>query len=331
MNTKNVKAYFLNVFVTKKRYAFLGIIEIISFLIYYYIASPSNFNSISGILNSYISVLGTLLAIVVSINTFALQNKIGDMAMNRKSLENRLDKINCSLELLLATDINSDYKQYQPNKNRNDSQKEQQFIELLNIIRTYSDVLFTAISNIKSLVIQINDNISITKNHLESRPKLKEEITNICKDIIEECNYRLKIYQKYKTSYNLIRIDTADHIVKLSLIVKEIDNSEIMNLYNLIKSLHVIRNIGSNIFIRTSLNNLSFELLVFTIPIIVFIGAIVSISDYNNHNTFLLRILFTTSISIAIIPLIILFIKSVPILYLLKDVSTIPFGSTRED
>src|SRR6187200_1801208 len=132
MNTKNVKAYFLNVFVTKKRYVFLGIIEIISFLIYYYIASPSNFNSISGILNSYISVLGTLLAIVVSINTFALQNKIGDMSMNRKSLENRLDKINCSLELLLATDINSDYKQYQPNKNRNDSQKEQQFIELLN-------------------------------------------------------------------------------------------------------------------------------------------------------------------------------------------------------
>jgi hypothetical protein len=59
--------------------------------------------------------------------------------------------------------------------------------------------LFSAISNIKSLVIQINDNISTTKNHLESRPKLKkEEVTNICKDIIEECNYRLNIYEKYK-------------------------------------------------------------------------------------------------------------------------------------
>ena len=58
--------------------------------------------------------------------------------------------------------------------------------------------MFSAISNIKSLVIQINDNISTTKNHLESRPKLKEEVTNICKDIIEECNYRLNIYEKYK-------------------------------------------------------------------------------------------------------------------------------------
>ena len=120
-------------------------------------------------------------------------------------------------------------------------------------------------------------------------------------------------------------------MVKLNLIIKEIDNSEIMNLYNLMKSLHVIRNIGSNIFIRNSLNNLSFKLLVFTIPIIVFIGSIVSISYYDNHHAFILRILFTMSISNAIMPFVILFIKSISILYLLKDVSTIPFGSTRKD
>ncbi|MCC2647197.1 MAG: hypothetical protein K0R02_1262 [Rickettsiaceae bacterium] len=83
------------------------------------------------------SVLAKLLAIVVSINTFALQNKIGDISMNKKSLENRLDKINSSLELLLATDINSESQQYQQDKKQNDSQKEQQFIILLNIIRTY--------------------------------------------------------------------------------------------------------------------------------------------------------------------------------------------------
>ena len=57
--------------------------------------------------------------------------------MNKKSLENRLDKINSSLELLLATDINSESQQYQQDKKQNDSQKEQQFIILLNIIRTY--------------------------------------------------------------------------------------------------------------------------------------------------------------------------------------------------
>jgi hypothetical protein len=277
------------------------------------------------------TMLGVLLAIVVSINTFTLQIKLSDMSMNRQSLENQLDKINSSIELLLTTDINNNNIQHQPNKNKNNivdnSQKEQQFMVLFNIINTYSDVLFTTINNIKSLVIQIKYNNNNNTLEAKSSSKLKEEIDNIYKEIIEEFDYRLNIYKKYKTPYNLVRINTADSILKLNLITKKIDNSEIIHIYNIIKHLHVIRNIGSSIFIRNSLNNLSFELLVVTIPIIVFIGAIVSISDYNNHNTFLLRILFTISISIAIIPFIVLFIKTIPILYLLKEVSTIPYGS----
>jgi hypothetical protein len=277
------------------------------------------------------TMLGVLLAIVVSINTFTLQIKLSDMSMNRQSLENQLDKINSSIELLLTTDINNNNIQHQPNKNKNNivdnSQKEQQFMVLFNIIHTYSDVLFTTINNIKSLVIQIKYNNNNNTLEAKSSSKLKEEIDNIYKEIIEELDYRLNIYKKYKTPYNLVRINTADSILKLNLITKKIDNSEIIHIYNIIKHLHVIRNIGSSIFIRNSLNNLSFELLVVTIPIIVFIGAIVSISDYNNHNTFLLRILFTISISIAIIPFIVLFIKTIPILYLLKEVSTIPYGS----
>ena len=334
MIINNIRDYFLNVFVTKKRYAFIGIIGIILFLIYYNIVTPSNYSSISSTLNSYMAMLGTLLAIVISINTFTLQNKLSDMSMTRKTLENQLDKMHTSLELLSLNEINNNnQKQLDQNKNKNnfdhDSKKEQHFTELLKILPIYSDVLFKAISNINSLVIQINNN---KNNNLEIKSaKLKAEIAKICKDIIEECNYRLNLYQKYKTPYTLIRIDTADYIVELNLIVKEIDNSELMNLYNVLKTLHVVRNIGSNIFLRNSLNNLSIELLAFTIPIIVFIGAIVSISDYNNHNTFFLRILITTSISIAIIPFIILFIKTIPILYLLKDVSTIPFGSSRKE
>ena len=331
MIVKSIREYFLNVFVTQRRYAFLGFIGIILFLIYYNIVTPSNFNSFSETLKSYMTMLGVLLAIVVSINTFTLQIKLSDMSMNRQSLENQLDKINSSIELLLTTDINNNNIQHQPNKNKNNivdnSQKEQQFMVLFNIIHTYSDVLFTTINNIKSLVIQIKYNNNNNTLEAKSSSKLKEEIDNIYKEIIEELDYRLNIYKKYKTPYNLVRINTADSILKLNLITKKIDNSEIIHIYNIIKHLHVIRNIGSSIFIRNSLNNLSFELLVVTIPIIVFIGAIVSISDYNNHNTFLLRILFTISISIAIIPFIVLFIKTIPILYLLKEVSTIPYGS----
>jgi hypothetical protein len=198
---------------------------------------------------------------------------------------------------------------------------------LFKVIYNYSDALFNVISNIKSLAIQIKNNNN--NNPLES--KIIEEIGKICKDISEECNYRLDLYKKYKSPYNFIRINSATFVVKLNIILKEVDNSEINHLYESIKRLHVYRNICSRIFIRHSLTSLSYELLVSSIPIIAFIGAIASISDYNTYNTFLLRVLFTISISIAIIPFIILFIRIIPILYLVKDISTIPFGSKREE
>ena len=83
------------------------------------------------------------------------------------------------------------------------------------------------------------------------------------------------------------------------IILKKVDNSEINHLYESIKRLHIFRNICSRIFNRHSLANLSYELLVFSIPILAFIGAIASISDYNTYNVFLLLVLFTISISIA--------------------------------
>jgi hypothetical protein len=86
------------------------------------------------------------------------------------------------------------------------------------------------------------------------------------------------------------------------IILKEIDNSEINHLYESIKRLRIFRNICSRISIRHSLTNLTYELLVSSIPIIAFIGAIASISDYNTYNVFLLRVLFSISISIAITP-----------------------------
>ena len=325
MISNKVSDYFLNVFVTKKRYVYLGIIEIFLFVIYYYIVSPSNFSSFSDTLRYYISILGTLLAIVVSFNTFALQNQLKDMPINLKNLENQLNKIDTLKESFSLTDSTNNNESNQSNsENINYNYK---FTELFKAIDNYPDVLLKLINNIKSLAIHTENN-----NRLESKTTTTtEEIKKICKDINEECNYRLDLYMKYKSPYNFIRLNSASFVVKLNILTKEVDNSQINNLYESIKRLHIFRNICSRIFIRHSLTNLSYELFVSSIPIIAFIGAIASISNYNIYNTFLLRILFTISISIAILPFIILFIRIIPILYLVKDISTIPFGSKRDE
>jgi hypothetical protein len=80
--------------------------------------------------------------------------------------------------------------------------------------------------------------------------------------------------------------------------LKEVDNSKLNNFYDN-QHLHIF-NIVLEFLFSISLTNLSYELLVSSIHIIAFIGAIASISDYNN--IFLLRVLFTISISIAIMP-----------------------------
>lgn len=66
---------FFNTLATNKRYILIVIIEVALFFLYYYIVSPSNFSSFSDTLRYFISALGTLLAVVVSFNTLALQNQ----------------------------------------------------------------------------------------------------------------------------------------------------------------------------------------------------------------------------------------------------------------
>lgn len=68
------------------------------FIVYYYIVSPSNFNSFSTTLRYYISALGTLLEVVVSFNTMAIQNQLKNMPTGIKSMNTQLDNIQNLLE-----------------------------------------------------------------------------------------------------------------------------------------------------------------------------------------------------------------------------------------
>ncbi len=103
-------------------------------------------------------------------------------------------------------------------------------------------------------------------------------------------------------------------------------NEKTHKLYETIKHLHVLRSICQKIYIRDTVATLSYELLVSTIPIIAFIAAISSISDYEQYNILLLRILFAISLSTAALPFILLLVRNLPILHLVKSSSTIPFA-----
>lgn len=304
---------FFHVLVTRKKYLLLLIIEVIYFGISYYIISPSNFSSFSETLRYYISALGTLLAVVVSFNTVALQNQLKNLPTNIKLLDSQLNRVETMIKpILLQNKENEDW-----NNNLNNDKRS--FFD--NVTRYYSDAL-------KNMVIIVNDSANVIINKKEEGNTIKK-FQNVCKDICYECDSQLKKFNKTGSPFDLIKIDTTRFLVRLTLTLDPNNDDNSKNFYNLIKNLHVLRNISSKIYLRNLLSNLTYELLVATIPIIAFIGVISSISNYENYNIILLRIFFSISISIAIMPFIILFIRTIPIVNLIKDLSDIPFSGKK--
>jgi hypothetical protein len=308
---EKVTYLFFNLLLSRKKYFLLLIIEILYFVISYYIVSPSNFNSFSDTLRYYISALGTLLAVVVSFNTVALQNQLKNLPTNIKFLDSQLNRVETMIKPILS--------QNKENEELNNNLIQNKKLLFDNVTRYYSEAL-------KNMVIIVNNSANIIANKKEKKKDLITNFQNICKDLSQECNNRLKRFRKTGIPFDLIKIDTTRFVVRFTLILDNNDE-ESKNFYNLIKNLHILRNISSKMYLRNLLSNLTYELLIASIPIIAFIGVISSISNYENYNIVLLRILFSISISIAIMPFIILFIRTIPIVNLIKDLSDIPFSS----
>jgi hypothetical protein len=308
---------FFEVLVTRKKYLLLLIIEVIYFSISYYIVSPSNFSSFSDTLRYYISALGTLLAVVVSFNTVALQNQLKNLPTNIKLLDSQLNRVETMIKPILSQ--NKENKDEEKNidisKDKSNHNKDSLFD---SVTRYYPDAL-------KNMIMIVNEYAQMIINK-KKESKMVKHFQNICKDVSTECEDRLKKFKKSGSPFDLIKIDTTRFVVRLTITLDNSDNDS-KNFYNLIKNLHILRNISSKIYLRNLLSNLTYELLITTIPIIAFIGVISSISNYENYNINLLRILFGISISIAIMPFIILFIRTIPIVNMIKDLSSIPFAS----
>ena len=299
---------FFNMLSTNKRYFFIAAIEVTLFFIYYYIVSASNFSSFSNTLRYFISALGTLLAVVVSFNTLVLQSQLKNMPTNMDNLNKQLDKVeDIERPVLKMT-------------------KEEDFKRAYDKILEDATLYFT--SAIESMIIVAKNHAQEVVNNSNNNNDGKEnnELRKLSDGFIKEAEYRLSLYNKYKSAYNLITISTTYFVEKMRFSSGTYANEKTHKFYETIKHLHVLRSICQRIYIRDTVATLSYDLLVSTIPIIAFIAAISSISNYEQYNILLLRILFAISLSAAALPFILLLVRNLPILHLVKSSSTIPFA-----
>lgn len=299
------------VLVTRSRYILLAIVVSLSFIVYYNAISPSNFSSFSSTIRYYVPALGTLLAIVVSFNTLALQNQLKDMPIGIEILQRQLDKVD-----ILIPDVLK--------KRNKDNEK-----EIPNTFEKSSDYF---IETIKNTIIILKEQAEYFIKEIETCPANFNKIDDmdkrgfydICKKIVQEYDKRLSLYKKTKSSYNLIRISTISYIYRLQFNSLVDNNNEATEFFENFKRVHILKGICYRIYLRNSLADLSYELLISTIPIIGFVGIIASISNYNDYSISLIRSLFALSISIVAVPFVLLFTRTIPILHLIKDSPVIP-------
>ena len=151
---EKVSYLFFNLLLSRKKYFLLLIIEILYFVISYYIVSPSNFNSFSDTLRYYISALGTLLAVVVSFNTVALQNQLKNLPTNIKFLDSQLNRVETMIKPILS--------QNKENEELNNNLIQNNKLLFDNVTRYYSDAL-------KNMVIIVNNSANIIANKKEKK------------------------------------------------------------------------------------------------------------------------------------------------------------------
>lgn len=326
-----MNGYFITYFITKNRFILLAIIEMFLFVAYFYIVSPSNFGSFSDTLRYYISALGTLLAVVVSFNTLALQNQMKNLPKDLSEVQDQIDNLNDLLKPIQKLKESNSRPSINTDKTSQNSEK----IENIQLNDNEDkEILSRATENltdaVKGMIIIVKH---LSQRAAKDKRKVKEgefdnKLSTVYDDIITECSFILSLYKKTHHIFSVIAISTTGFIQRLNFCMnsnKE-DNAKAGAVYESLKRLHVLKSIGYSIFIRNMLADLSKELLISSIPVITFIGLIASISNYENYDILMLRVLFAISITIASIPFTLLFIRTMPILYLIKASSTIPFS-----
>jgi hypothetical protein len=310
----------IRILLGRRGYGLIAAVIAVLFAIDYYVLAPSNFSSFSATLRYFVSALATLLAVVVSFNTLALRNQLSNMPSSMEALNRQLDKISDLLQPVIRQARENEKKGLESHDTYDKS-------ATLYYTDAMKSMLLESKSRAKSIV-RTHD--SISKEQL-NRNDEKKSFMNICKDFINEIDYRLSLYDKYKSPYYLVAIPTTYFVEKMKFDQGTYANEETKELFETSKRLHIIRNISARIYIRNSLTKLSFEMLISTIPIITFAAIISAISNYDQYNTLFLRLLFAASMSVAFMPFILLFVRTMPILALIHSSSSVPFAQRKEE
>lgn len=307
---------YVRILLGRRSYGLIAALLAILFAIHYYILSPSNFSSFSDTLRYFISALSTLLAVVVSFNTLALRNQLSNMPNSTEVLNRQLDKISNLLQPVI--------KQME-----NDEEQETPTSYKKSAILYYTDAMKSMLLDSKKRAESIVKNYDNNNNNKKSLNQKEKHFRNVCIDFINEIERRLSLYDKYKSPYYLVSISTTDFVEKMKFNQGTYTNEQTKELFETSKRLHVVRNISVRIYIRNSLTKLSFEMLISTIPIITFAAVISAISNYGEYNPLYLRLLFAASMSIVIMPFILLFVRTMPVLALIHSSSSIPFAQKK--
>lgn len=307
MSRAQIKDSFIRILLGRRAYGFLFLIIAPLFLLHHYILDPSNFASFSDTSRYFISALSTLLAVVVSFNTLALRNQLNNMPTDMQSLNSQLEKMTD----LLQPASEGYARGFDNNKPH------------LYYADTIVTLLKTAEKHAVSL-IQLHDQRKAKGGNGEPLQR------DIYVDFSKEITNKLTLYAKHNNSFFLVSLSTTPFLEKMKFESSDFDGKQTKELFETAKRLHIVRNIGIRIFIRNALTRLSFDMLVFTIPIIAFAAIISAISNYESYNTMLLRILFAASISTVVLPFILLFIRTLPVLQLIRGSSSIPFAEEKQ-
>lgn len=297
----------------RRGYGFIAALLAVLFTIFFFILTPGNFSSFSNTLRYFISGLATLLAVVVSFNTLALRNQLNNMPTSIEALDRQLDKISNLLQPVIKQ------------KEKNEEQQSSSSSYKKSATLYYTDAMTSMLQESRRYAESI-----VKKNYNNSRKQelshqQEKNFKDICTDFLNAIEKRLSQYEKYKSPYYLVIIATTGFVERMRFNEVTYSNEQTKQLFDISKKLHIIRNISVRIFIRNSLTELSIEMLISTIPIITFTAIISSISNYEQYNPLLLRLLFAASSSIVVMPFLQLFVRTMPVLAVIHGSSSIPF------
>lgn len=302
----------INIILGRRGYGFIAALLAILFGIFFYILGPSNFDSFSDTLRYFISGLSTLLAVVVSFNTLALRNQLNNMPNSIEALDRQLDKISNLLQPVIKQ------------REKDEGEQESSTSYKKSATLYYTDAMKSMLQESKSYAESTVKNHDSSENE-ELLNQQEKNYRNTCIDFINEVERSLSLYEKHKSPYYLAIISTTDYVERMRFNQATYSNEQTKGLFDILKRLHIIRNISVRIYIRNALTKLSFEMLISTIPIITFAAVIAAISNYDAYNTLYLRFLFAASSSVVIMPFLQLFVRTMPVLAVIHSSSSIPF------